>query len=60
MALMQLGIFAAIPLVAHREKNILKRLAATPLRRWKLVGSNVLMRLPIAVAQTMIIIGVGT
>ncbi len=59
MALMQLGIFASIPLVADREKLILKRLSATPLRRWQLVGSNVLMRLLIAVAQTLIIVTVG-
>ena len=38
---MQGGIFAAIPLVADRQKLILKRLRATPLRRWQLVGSNV-------------------
>ena len=56
---MQLGIFAAIPLVADRQKLILKRLEATPLRRWQLVGSNVLMRLLIAVVQTVIIVGVG-
>ena len=48
LSIMQVGIFAAIPLVADREKLILKRLAATPLRRWQLVGSNVLMRLLIA------------
>lgn len=60
MALMQLGVFSAIPLVADREKLILKRLAATPLRRWQLVGSNVIMRLLIAIAQTVIIIAVGT
>ena len=59
MALMQLGIFASIPLVADREKLILKRLSATPLRRWQLVGSNVLMRLLIAIAQTLIIVAVG-
>ena len=59
MALMQLGVFAAIPLVADREKLILKRLSATPLARWQLVASNVLMRLLIAVAQTAIIVGVG-
>ena len=57
---MQVGIFAAIPLVADREKVILKRLAATPLRRWQLVGSNVMMRLLIALAQTIIIVAVGT
>ncbi len=48
LSVMQVGIFAAIPLVADRVKLILKRLAATPLRRWQLVGSNVLMRLLIA------------
>ena len=60
LSVMQVGIFAAIPLVADREKLILKRLAATPLRRWQLVGSNVLMRLLIALAQTVIIITVGS
>jgi ABC-2 type transport system permease protein len=60
MSLMQLGVFAAIPLVADRQKLILKRLQATPLRRWQLVGSNVLMRLLIAVFQTGIIVGVGS
>jgi ABC-2 type transport system permease protein len=60
MALMQLGVFSAIPLVADREKLILKRLNATPLRRWQLVGSNVLMRLLVGIAQAVIIIAVGT
>jgi ABC-2 type transport system permease protein len=60
MALMQLGIFAAIPLVQQREKGILKRLNTTPLPRWALVGSNVLVRLVIAAVQTVIILGIGT
>ena len=60
MSLMQLGVFAAIPLVADRQKLILKRLHATPLRRWQLVGSNVLMRLLIGIVQTVIIVGVGS
>ena len=59
LSIMQVGIFAAIPLVGDREKLILKRLAATPLRRWQLVGSNVLMRLLIALAQAVIIVTVG-
>ena len=59
MALMQLGVFAAIPLVQQREKLILKRLNATPLPRWTLVGSNIVVRLLIAAAQTVIIIGIG-
>lgn len=59
LSVMQVGIFAAIPLVADRQKLILKRLAATPIRRWQLVGSNVLMRLLIALTQAVIIIAVG-
>jgi ABC-type multidrug transport system, permease component len=60
LSIMQVGIFAAIPLVGDREKLILKRLAATPLRRWQLVGSNVLMRVLIAFTQAVIIVAVGT
>ncbi len=59
MALMQLGVFAAIPLVQQREKLILKRLNATPLPRWTLVGSNVAVRLAIAAVQTVLILGIG-
>jgi ABC-2 type transport system permease protein len=59
LSVMQVGIFAAVPLVADREKLILKRLAATPLKRWQLVGSNVLMRLLIALVQAVIIVAVG-
>jgi ABC-2 type transport system permease protein len=59
MALMQLGIFAAIPLVQQREKGILKRIGATPLARWKLVGSNVLLRLMVAIVDAVLIIGIG-
>jgi len=59
MALMQLGVFAAIPLVQQREKGILKRLGATPLARWQLVGSNILERLIVAVLNAVLIIGIG-
>ncbi len=59
MALMQLGVFSAIPLVEQREKHILKRLGATPLPRWTLVGSNIGMRLLIALVQALLIVGIG-
>jgi ABC-2 type transport system permease protein len=59
MALMQLGIFAAVPLVQQREKGILKRMGATPLPRWKLVASNILLRLIVAAVDTVLILGVG-
>jgi ABC-2 type transport system permease protein len=60
LSVMQVGVFAAIPLVADREKLILKRLNATPLRRWQLVGSNVAMRILIAIFQAVVIVAVGT
>jgi len=59
MALMQLGVFAAVPLVQQREKGILKRLGATPLPRWQLVASNILLRLIVAGVDTVLIIGIG-
>ncbi len=59
MALMQLGVFAAVPLVQQREKGILKRMGATPLARWKLVASNILLRLVVAGVDTVLILGVG-
>jgi ABC-2 type transport system permease protein len=60
MAIMQLGVFSAVPLVAQREKLILKRLGATPLPRWTLVGSNVVLRLIIGLVQAILIIGIGS
>jgi ABC-2 type transport system permease protein len=59
MALMQLGVFAAIPLVQQREKLILKRLSATPLPRWTLVVSNIVVRLVLAALQTVLILAIG-
>jgi ABC-2 type transport system permease protein len=59
MALMQLGVFAAVPLVQQREKGILKRMGATPLPRWKLVASNILLRLIVAAVDTVLIVGIG-
>jgi ABC-2 type transport system permease protein len=59
MALMQVGIFAAQPLVAMREKQILKRLGATPLSRTTLLASQVVLRLLIALMQTGVIVAVG-
>jgi ABC-2 type transport system permease protein len=59
MALMQLGLFGALPIVAERQNLILKRLAVTPLRRRTFVGSNLATRLLVAVAQAAIILGIG-
>jgi ABC-2 type transport system permease protein len=60
MSLMQLGLFGtAQPLVALRDQGVLRRLSATPLPRWTVLASQITMRLTIALAQTVIIVGFG-
>ena len=60
MALMQLGLFGtAAPLVQLRERQVLRRLGATPLPRSALLLSQLLHRLTIALAQVVIIVAVG-
>ncbi len=60
MALMQLGLFGtAQPLVSLRDQGVLRRLSATPLPRWTVLASQILLRLTIALAQTVIIVGFG-
>lgn len=60
MSLMQLGLFGtAPPLVSLRQDGVLRRLGATPLPRWTLLVSQVLLRLTIGVVQTALIIGLG-
>ncbi len=60
MALMQLGLFGtATPLVTLRQEQVLRRLGATPLPRWHLLASQVLMRLTIALVQTVLILALS-
>ncbi len=59
MALMQLGLFAAEPLVVERENGVLKRLGATPLSRSTMIVSTVIFRLLIALCQGVLIIVVA-
>jgi ABC-2 type transport system permease protein len=60
MSLMQLGLFGtAAPLVSLREKQVLRRMGATPLSKTNLLASQVAFRLTTALAQTAIIVIVG-
>ncbi|MGH2518019.1 MAG: ABC transporter permease, partial [Ktedonobacterales bacterium] len=60
MALMQLGLFAtASPLVSLRQEGVLRRLGATPLPRWTLLVSQVLLRITIGFAQSVVIVGLS-
>ncbi len=60
MSLMQLGLFATAPsLVQLREQQVLRRIGATPLPRTTLLAAQVLHRLTIGVAQTLLIVVAG-
>jgi ABC-2 type transport system permease protein len=59
MSVLFLGLFGSLTLVEWREKKILKRFGATPLRRSTMVSSQVVYRLVLAMVQTLIIIGIA-
>lgn len=59
MALMQLGFFGALGLATLREKKVLKNLGVTPLPRQALVLSEAILRLLLALVQTMTIVVIG-
>jgi len=60
MAIMQLGLFSAIPLVTQRETKVLRRLGATPLKRRTMIAAQVTQRLIVAVIQTVVLIEAGS
>ena len=59
MSVLFLGLFGGLPLVEWREKKILRRFGATPLRRSTVVQSQVTYRLVLSLLQAAIIIGVA-
>jgi ABC-2 type transport system permease protein len=59
MSIMFLGMFGGVPMVEWREKQVLKRFGATPLRRSTMIFSQVAYRLILAVVQAVIIIAVA-
>jgi len=56
MSILFLGLFGALPMVEWREKQVLKRLGATPLNRSTVVFSQVVYRVILALFQTVVII----
>lgn len=60
MSLMQLGLFGtAAPLVSLRERQVLRRMGATPLSKTTLLASQLAFRLTTAFLQTILIMVVG-
>ncbi len=60
MSVMQLGVFSSINLVMRREKLILKRLGATPIRRGTVIGAEVLFRLIITSVQAALLVAMAS
>ena len=60
MSVMQMSVFSvAFLFVQYKEKGVLKRLLATPIRPFQFVSANAITRLVVSVVQTAIFIAVG-
>ncbi len=59
MSILFLGLFSGMVQVERREKKVLKRFGATPLKRHTVVISQIVERLIIALIQALIIIAVA-
>lgn len=60
LAIMQMAVFSvAFVFVDYKEKGILKRLLATPMKPYQFVTANVVTRLLVAVIQATLLILVG-
>lgn len=60
LSVMQMSVFSvAFVFVQYKEKGVLKRLLATPMRPWQFIVANVIVRLCVAVVQTAIFIAMG-
>lgn len=60
LSIMQMAVFSvAFVFVDYKEKGILKRLLATPMKPYQFVTANVVTRLLVAIAQSAILIAIG-
>jgi ABC-2 type transport system permease protein len=56
MSVMFLGLYGALPMVEWRQKKIMKRFSATPIRRATMVSTQIAYRLLLTIIQTFILI----
>jgi len=60
LSIMQMAVFSvAFVFVDYKEKGILKRLLATPMRPYQFVTANVITRLAVALVQATILMAIG-
>lgn len=61
MSIMQMAVFSvAFVFTDYKEKGILKRLLATPMKPYQFVTANVITRLLVVLLQTFILLGAGS
>lgn len=60
LSIMQMSVFSvAFVFTQYKEKGVLKRLLATPMRPLQFVGANVFTRLLVGIVQTIIFVAMG-
>jgi ABC-2 type transport system permease protein len=60
MSLMQLGVYGTAPvLVSQRERHVLRRLSAAPLRPVTLLAAQLLLRMLLSLGQVAILVGIS-
>ncbi|MFW6270641.1 MAG: ABC transporter permease [Bacillota bacterium] len=60
MAIMQLGLFGSFQFLSLREQKIIRGLGVTPLPRFTLLSSEIVVRLILSLVQTMLVLIIGT
>ena len=60
MAIMQLRLFGSFQFLSLREQKIIRGLGVTPLPRTTLLGSEIMVRLILALVQTTLVLLIGT
>ena len=60
MTIMYANMFVGVALIGWRERGTLKRLNATPLKAWQLIGSQIVSQLALSLVQAVIILVIAT
>jgi ABC-2 type transport system permease protein len=59
MTIMFANMFVGVALINWRERGTLKRLSATPLKAWQLMGAQIISQFVLSLAQAALILGIG-
>ncbi len=59
MSILMTGLLSALPIIQQRERKVLKRLGAMPIRRSSIIYSQVIFRVIIALAQTAVLVALA-